>query len=80
MDADPHLAESDPGVGVECIGTGLALEPDESATAEANYRVGEIYISMGKKEKALEYFNVALERSPYGKWGTQSKSYLEMLR
>jgi Tfp pilus assembly protein PilF len=60
-----------------------ALEGDRlgyDATAEANYRVGEIYISMGEKERAVEHFNVALERSPYGKWGTQSKSYLEMLQ
>ncbi len=48
--------------------------------AEANYRLAEIYVSLGKRRKAIEHFNVALERSPYGRWGTQSKSYLELLR
>lgn len=48
--------------------------------AEVNYRMAEIYISLGKRGKAIEHFNVALERSPYGQWGSQSKSYLELLR
>lgn len=50
------------------------------AQAEANYRMAEIYVSLGKRGKAIEHFEVSLERSPYGKWGTQSKSYLELLR
>ncbi len=51
-----------------------------NAIAEANYRMAEIYVSLGKRTKAIEHFNVALERSPYGQWGEQSKSYLELLR
>jgi type IV pilus assembly protein PilF len=50
------------------------------AIAEANYRMAEIYVALGKRAKAIEHFNVALERSPYGEWGTQSQSYLELLR
>jgi Tfp pilus assembly protein PilF len=60
-----------------------ALEKDRmgyDATAEANYRVGEIYVAMGQRKKAIEHFSVALERSPHGEWGTQSQSYLDMLR
>lgn len=51
-----------------------------NALAEANYRMAEIYVSLGKRGKAIEHFSVALESSPYGQWGEQSKSYLELLR
>ncbi len=51
-----------------------------SAVAEANYRMAEVYVSLGNRGKAIEHFNVALERSPYGPWGEQSRSYLELLR
>jgi len=50
------------------------------AAAEANYRMAEVYVSLGKRKSAIEHFSIALERSPYGEWGTQSKSYLELLR
>jgi len=50
------------------------------AVAEANYRMAEIYVSIGKRGKAIEHFNVALDRSPYGQWAAQSRSYLELLR
>jgi len=50
------------------------------AAAEANYRLAEIYVGLGKRREAIDYFSVALERSPHGRWGTKSKSYLELLR
>jgi len=62
----------------ELASDGNRMPPD--ALAEANYRMAEIYVSMGKRRKAIEHFSVALERSPYGEWGTQSRSYLELLR
>ncbi len=54
------------------------LSPD--GEAEANYRMAEVYVSLGRRGKAIEHFSMAVERSPYGQWGTQSKSYLELLR
>jgi tetratricopeptide (TPR) repeat protein len=61
----------------------LALEsgrlgPD--ALAEVNYRLAEVYVALGRRQRAIEHFSVAVEQSPYGEWGTQSKSYLELLR
>lgn len=61
----------------------LALEsgrlgPD--AIAEVNYRLAEVYVALGRRQRAIEHFSVAAEQSPYGEWGTQSKSYLELLR
>jgi lipoprotein NlpI len=50
------------------------------AIAEANFHMAEIYVSMGQREKAISHFGLALERSPYGEWGEQSQSYLELLR
>jgi Tfp pilus assembly protein PilF len=62
----------------ELASDGNRMPPD--AVAEANYRMAEIYVSMGKRKKAIQHFSVALESSPYGAWGTQSRSYLELLR
>jgi tetratricopeptide (TPR) repeat protein len=61
----------------------LALETKRlgaDAIAEVNYRLAEVYVALGRKNRAIEHFSVAAEQSPYGEWGTQSKSYLEMLR
>jgi type IV pilus assembly protein PilF len=60
-----------------------AVEGDQmpaDAIAEANYRMAEIYVALGKRAKAIEHFQVALDRSPYGEWGAQSQSYLELLQ
>ena len=50
------------------------------AIAEANFHMAEIYVSMGQRDKAISYFGLALKGSPYGEWGEQSQSYLELLR
>jgi type IV pilus assembly protein PilF len=51
----------------------------ESAQAETNYRLGEAYVSLGRRDKALEYFKVAAEKAPYNRWGQQSQEYLKLL-
>lgn len=61
----------------------LALETNRlgaDAIAEVNYRLAEVYVALGRRSRAIEHFSVAAEQSPYGEWGTQSKSYLELLR
>ena len=61
----------------------LALETNRlgaDAIAEVNYRLAEVYVALGRRGRAIEHFSVAVEQSPYGEWGTQSKSYLELLR
>jgi Tfp pilus assembly protein PilF len=61
----------------------MALETNRlgaDAVAEVNYRLAEVYVALGRKSRAMEHFSVAAEQSPYGDWGTQSKSYLEVLR
>ena len=49
------------------------------AQAEAHFRMGEIYITLGRKDKAIEHFRAAEEKAPQNKWGTDSRTYLEML-
>ncbi len=53
------------------------MSPD--ALAEAHYRLGEIYITLGSREKAVAQFELALEEAPQGKWGLQARSYLDRL-
>ncbi len=50
------------------------------AAAQANYHMAEIYVALGNRTKAIEHFEVASESSPHGQWGSQSKSYLSLLR
>ncbi|MAI77416.1 MAG: hypothetical protein CL917_00575 [Deltaproteobacteria bacterium] len=54
------------------------MGPD--AIAEANFHIAEIYVSMGERDQAISHFDLALQGSPYGQWGEQSQSYLELLR
>ena len=49
------------------------------AVAEANFRLGEIYMTLGRRDRALEHFRGAEEKSPDGEWGEQSREYLELL-
>jgi Tfp pilus assembly protein PilF len=61
----------------------LALEDEHlapGALAEANYRIAEVYVALGRRGKAIEHFSMAAEQAPYGEWGKQSRSYLELLR
>jgi Tfp pilus assembly protein PilF len=50
-----------------------------SAEAETNYRIGETYVSLGRRSKAVQYFKLAAERAPYGRWGRDSEEYLKLL-
>jgi tetratricopeptide (TPR) repeat protein len=58
----------------------LALEPDASTTAEANYRIGEIYVSLGKRRQAMEVLRTAVVKAPTDPWGKKSEEYLKNLR
>ena len=51
----------------------------KSAEAETHYRLGETYVSMGRRDKAVEYFRLAAEGAPYDRWGRESEEYLKLL-
>jgi Tfp pilus assembly protein PilF len=58
----------------------LALKPGPLAVAEINYRIAEIYVSMGQRERALRHLTAAVETKPSGEWGKRSEDYLKILR
>jgi Tfp pilus assembly protein PilF len=58
----------------------LEQEPGLEVQAQANYRIGEIYIALGKRERAIDYLRAAVVQTPGGPWGVKSEEYLNLLR
>jgi type IV pilus biogenesis/stability protein PilW len=58
----------------------LDLEPGPLAEAEANYWIGEIYVSLGNRERALQHLTAVTAKEPNGQWGKRSEDYLRRLR
>ena len=51
----------------------------ENAEAEVNYRLGEVYVSLGRREKAIDRFRLAAKVSPEGSWAKRSEENLRLL-
>ncbi len=51
-----------------------------SGHAEANFRLGEHYVALGRRDKAVMHFRVAAKIAPDKDWGSQSQAYLDILR
>jgi type IV pilus assembly protein PilF len=58
----------------------IALDPGPSATAEASYRLAQIYVSIGKREQAVGHLKTAVVKAPSDPWGKRSEAYLRTLR
>jgi Tfp pilus assembly protein PilF len=58
----------------------LQQEPGPEVEAQANYRIGEIYIALGKRERAIGHLRAAVVQTPGGPWGAKSEEYLNLLR
>jgi Tfp pilus assembly protein PilF len=58
----------------------LAKDPGPGVEAEVNYRMGEVFVAMGRADKAVSHFANAIETSPKGRWGRESQRYLKLLR
>jgi type IV pilus assembly protein PilF len=58
----------------------IALDPGPSATAEASYRLAQIYVSIGKHEQAVGHLKTAVVKAPSDPWGKRSEAYLRTLR
>lgn len=58
----------------------LELEPGPKVEAEANYRIAEIYISLGQREQAVSHLSTAVAQTPDGLWGRRSEEYLKLIR
>jgi len=50
-----------------------------SGRTEANFRLGEIFVALGDREKAVAHFRAAVEMGPTLEWGSQSQAYLDLL-
>ena len=77
------ILESEQGTRPEAIQlfeAVLAQQPGPGAEAEANFRLGVIYASLGKKSRAVEYLTAAVVKTPSGRWGKKSEEALKLLR
>ena len=77
------ILEAEQGHKVEAIGyfgDVLEIEPGLSAAAEANYRLAEIYVSLGKRKQAVGHLRTAVVKAPSDPWGKKSEEYLKLLR
>jgi len=77
------ILEAEQGHRVEAIryfSDVLEAAPEASAEAEANYRLAEIYVSLGKREQAVGHLRTAVVKAPSDPWGKKSEEYLKLLR
>ena len=72
--------EGNRGRAVALLEQVLALRPGPSAEAEANYRLGELYVALGERDRAVNHLAAAVQRSPNGPWGKKSEESLKRLR
>jgi tetratricopeptide (TPR) repeat protein len=58
----------------------LDLDQGASAEAETHYRLAEVYVSLGKRERAMGHLKKAVTQAPNDEWGKKSEDYLKILR
>ncbi len=49
-----------------------------SLVAEANYRMAEVFLALGERERALAHLRDAASAEPDGEWGRDSATYLRL--
>jgi Tfp pilus assembly protein PilF len=65
---------------LERFETVLVLQPGGIVASEVNYRMGEIYVALGDRTRALQHLAAAASEQRSGPWGKRSQEYLEKLR
>jgi len=58
----------------------LDLGPTPNIAAEAHFRMGEIYVQLGERDRAVEHLTAASERRPGSEWGQRSEEVLKLLQ
>ncbi len=58
----------------------LEREPGPLAEAEVHFRMAEIFVSLGQRDRAIQHLTAVRERRPSGTWGKRSADYLKLLR
>ncbi len=77
------VIESEQGRRREAIGLlqeVIQIGPPDKVQAEANYRLAENYIALGRRDRAVGHLSTAVARAPEGEWGRRSKEYLRLLQ
>ncbi len=80
---DLGILESDAGNrmrALELFRQVVEISTVPSARAEANYRIAEVFIALGNRERAIPHLSAAAEQLPESEWGRKSEAYLEILR
>ncbi|MGH0034382.1 MAG: tetratricopeptide repeat protein [Myxococcota bacterium] len=55
-------------------------DPGSRAMSETRYRMAEVFVAIGHRERAIRHFSDSIDLSPHGPWAEESKRYLKMLR
>lgn len=58
----------------------LRVDPGPRVESEVNYRLAEVYISLGKRDRAIGHLSTSVARAPEGEWAEKSQEYLKLLR
>jgi tetratricopeptide (TPR) repeat protein len=66
--------------GISLFRQVLEQEPGLEVQAQANFRIGEVYIALGERDRAIGYLRAAVAKTPGGPWGEKSEEYLNRLR
>jgi Tfp pilus assembly protein PilF len=77
------ILESEAGSKLEAIEhfeKVLESDPGPFAEAEVRYRMGELFVSLGNRGRAVEQFTAAADLPAGGQWGKKSQDYLEILQ
>ncbi len=65
---------------ITLFGEMLASDVRPGALAEANYRIAELYVSTGYRDRAVAHLVAAVDQAANGPWGKKSEEYLKILR
>jgi type IV pilus assembly protein PilF len=57
----------------------IAQGPGANVESEVNYRLGEIYVALGKRREAMGHLTTAVARAPDSTWAKKSQEYLKIL-
>ena len=77
------VLEASEGRRLEAIGLlqeVIEMGPGERVVSEANYRMAENYIALGKRDRAVSYLTLAVAGAPEGEWARRSQEYLKLLQ
>jgi Tfp pilus assembly protein PilF len=57
----------------------IAQRPGASVESEVNYRIAELYVSLGKRREAVGHLTTSVARAPESQWAKKSQEYLKRL-